>query len=87
MSSDFSMWSEDEELIDPAGNLNTKARSEDFQLQVNLVNHRDFPCVFSDVVGFFLEKFATRSFWHLPMLLALGSAATLWKFVGTSFLA
>lgn len=50
VSSDFSMWSEDEELIDPAGNLNTKA----------------------------------RSFWHLPMLLALGSAATLWKFVGTS---
>ena len=31
VSSDFSMWSEDEELIDPAGNLNTKARSGDCQ--------------------------------------------------------
>ena len=28
-----------------------------------------------------------RSFWHLPMLLALGSAATLLKFVGKSVLA
>lgn len=49
--SDFSMWSEDEELIDPRGNLKSNS---------------------------------ARSFWHLPMLLALGSAATLLKFVGKS---
>lgn len=49
--SDFSMWSEDEEFIDPRGNLKSNS---------------------------------ARSFWHLPMLLALGSAATLLKFVGKS---
>eukprot|EP00490_Sorites_sp_Unknown_P009378 CAMPEP_0114685138 /NCGR_PEP_ID=MMETSP0191-20121206/60084_1 /TAXON_ID=126664 /ORGANISM="Sorites sp." /LENGTH=243 /DNA_ID=CAMNT_0001969133 /DNA_START=1 /DNA_END=733 /DNA_ORIENTATION=- len=47
---DFSMWTEDEELIDPTSNLNSR----------------------------------TRSLWHVSMLLALGSAATIWKFMGKS---
>eukprot|EP00438_Fugacium_kawagutii_P002769 Skav202253 [mRNA] locus=scaffold1417:305044:308776:+ [translate_table: standard] len=69
LTGDFSMWSDDEELVDPAGNLKSQARHAGRRCTTWVVRA-------GAVVG------VDGSFWRVTILMVLGSAATIWKFVG-----